>query len=150
MPPASPLNAVNFPPDLDRRAEPRTDYRARAQLLRYPPARHRHVIDVTVTNYSSSGIGVSHSEGLLVGQLFVVREPNVTRGHTCLYTVTRSDQQPDGTFAIGLRAIQKLEDDWDPFTPPPAPGVTIGSKLLFLIFAIAGAATIIAAAILYK
>ena len=37
-----------------------------------------------------------------------------------------------------------------PFEPPPAPGVDLGTKLLYLTFAIAGAATIIAAAILFR
>jgi hypothetical protein len=132
--------------DADRRHEPRTPYRANAQLVGYPPARHPHVIDVAVVDYSESGIGIVYSEGLLIGQLFVVREPHVTRGHTCLYTVVRCEPSADGKFSIGLHVMRSLsaeDDEWAPFTPPPAPGLSLGTKLLYLTFAIAGAATIV-------
>jgi hypothetical protein len=44
-------------------------------------------------------------------------------------------------------AMKPLEDEWAPFTPPPAPGLDLWTKWLYLIFAIAGAATIILAAL---
>ena len=54
--------------ETDRRAEPRIAYQAAAQLLPYPPGKHPKPIDVTVTDYSASGIGVAHREGLMIGQ----------------------------------------------------------------------------------
>jgi hypothetical protein len=151
---ATPLNPV-LPPShgTDRRHEPRTPYRADAQLLRYPPARHPHIIDVAVVDYSDSGIGIIYSEGLLIGQLFVVREPHVTRGHTCLYTVVRCERCGQGGYSIGLHVLRPLsaeEDEWAPFTPPPAPGLDLGTKLLYLTFAIAGAVTIVLLALLWR
>jgi hypothetical protein len=131
----------------ERRAELRTRYDATAQLLPYPRPRHAHVIDLTVVDYSESGIGAVHSEGLLVGQMFIVREPRVTRDRTCLYQVVRSEKRSDGRYNIGLTAMKPLEDEWAPFTPPPAPGLDLWTKWLYLIFAIAGAATIVLAAL---
>jgi hypothetical protein len=132
---------------VERRASARTRYDATAQLLPYPPGRHMHPIDITITDFSETGIGAVHSEGLLVGQTFIVREPQVTRDRTCLYQVVRSDKRPDGHYTIGLVAMKPLEDEWAPFTQPPAPGLDVWTKWLYLIFAIAGAATIILAAL---
>ena len=145
---ATQLDTV-LPPhvQIERRAEPRTRYDSRAQLLPYPQARHTHPIEVSITDYSANGIGAVHTEGLLVGQTFVVREPRVTQGRTCLYQVIRSEKRPDGTYSIGLAAREPLDDEWAPFMPPPAPGVDVWSKWLYLIFAMAGAATIVLAAI---
>jgi len=146
---ATQLNTV-LPPSasqVERRAGARTRYDATAQLLPYPPGRHVHPIDITVTDFSENGIGAVHNEGLLVGQTFIVREPQVTRDRTCLYQVVRSDKRSDGRYTIGLVAMKPLEDEWAPFTPPPAPGLDVWTKWLYLIFAIAGAATIVLVAL---
>jgi hypothetical protein len=132
----------------ERRGEPRTRYNSRAQLLPYPPARHAHAIELTVIDYSDNGIGAVYNEGLLVGQMFIVREPQVTKDRTCLYQVIRSEKRPDGTYSIGLTAMKPLDDEWAPFMPPPAPGLDLWTKWLYLIFAIAGAATVILTTIL--
>ena len=77
--------------------------------------------------------------------------PHLTAGQTCLYSVARSEQSAAGTYAIGLRAVNSLsEDEWAPFAPPPAPGLDLGTKLAYLIFAIAGAATIVLTALTWK
>jgi hypothetical protein len=128
----------------DNRVAPRAPRLSTAQLLQYPSGRHQHPIDVQVTDYSATGIGVIHSEGLLIGRTFVVREPHVTARNTCLFTVVRSDPRPDGTFSIGLHVGNKLVNEHDPLLEiPPAPGISLGSKILFVLFAL-GAATIIA------
>ena len=135
----------------DRRVEPRIQYQSRAQLVPYPPGKHSIPIDVTVCDYSTSGIGVSYCEGLMLGQAFIVREPTITRGRTCLYRVVHSEQTEAGSFRIGLEAMESAErDEWAPFEPPPAPGVDLGTRLLYLIFAIAGAATIVLTAVLLR
>src|SRR5947207_3143519 len=109
---ATPLHPVSPPMlDLDRRSEPRTAYRSKAQL---------------------------------------VREPQLTKGNTCLYTVVRCEKRGDGTYSIGLHALKPLDDEWAPFTPPPAPGLDLWTKLLYLTFAIAGAATIVLLAVLWR
>ena len=157
-PPLPPLNpclvdaaAHDRDNDAERRCEQRTGHRSRAQLMRYPPGRHAHFIDVTVTDFSELGMCVEYSEGLMAGQLFVVREPHLTAGQTCLYSVARSERSAAGTYSIGLRAVNSLsEDEWAPFAPPPAPGLDLGTKLAYLIFAVAGAATIVLTALTWR
>ena len=134
--------------DTDRRTEPRTLCRAPAQLVPYPAGKHTRPIDVTITDYSGSGIGLTYAEGLLIGQSFVVREPTITRGKTCLYRVVHCEAMVGGKFRIGLAAIEMPGDEWAPFEPKKMPGLDLGTKLLYLIFAIAGAATIVLTAIL--
>jgi len=127
----------------DNRAAPRAARTSNAQLLAYPPARHQHPIDVQVTDYSATGIGVIHNEGLILGRKFVVREPHVTKGNTCLFTVVRSDPRPDGTFSVGLHVGNCLADEHDPLLAlPRAPGISWTSKILFAFFALAGLALI--------
>jgi hypothetical protein len=135
--------------DFEGAAEPRTPYQSRAQLLRYPPGRHTPAIDVMVTDYSESAIGVIYEQGLLVGQLFVVREPHITQGHTCLYSVARCEQLEDGRHSVRLCATNQLQDRSDPFAPAPAPGISRWMKLLYLGFAINGAVAIVKMAILF-
>jgi hypothetical protein len=120
-------------------------------LVPYPPGKHPQPIDVTVSDYSASGIGVTYCEGLMIGQAFVLREPAITQGKTCLYRVVHSEPTDAGDYRIGLTALDdSTEDEWAPFNPPPAPGVDLGTKLLYLIFAIAGAATIVLTAVLLR
>lgn len=133
----------------DHRAAPRQPRQSTAQLLHYPSGRHPHPIDVQVTDYSKTGIGIIHHEGLLVGKKFVVREPHVTDGNTCLFTVVRSDPRPDGTFSIGLHVGNSLADEHHPLLElPPAPGIARSSKILYVTFALVGVAMIAAAIVL--
>ena len=134
----------------DNRAAPRNARSSSAQLLQYPAGRHTAPIDVQVTDYSSTGIGVIHTEGLIIGRKFVVREPHVTNGNTCLFTVVRSDPRPDGTFSIGLHVGNCLADEHDPLLElPRAPGISWSSKILFVFFALVGLA-LIAAGVMLK
>jgi len=143
---AAACSAAAAAPDVPRRTfenrrAPRFTRRSRAQLLLYPSGRHPHPIDVAVVDYSVTGIGIIHHEGLLVGQKFVVREPHVTHGNTCLFTVVRSDRRPDGTYSIGLHVGNTLQDELEPMVEiAPAPGVSRRVKLLFLAFSILGSA----------
>lgn len=126
------------------RAAPRTRRQSTAQLLLHPAGRHPHPIDVTVVDYSATGIGIIHTEGLLIGQRFVVREPHVTRDNTCLFTVVRSDRRTDGTYSIGLHVSNTLAGEHDPLLAEhAAPGVAPWLKALYLIFAIGGAITVV-------
>jgi hypothetical protein len=133
----------------DNRLAPRLPRTSTAQLLQYPAGRHQHPIDVQVTDYSSTGIGVIYHEGLLIGRKFVVREPHVTDGKTCLFTVVRCDPRGDGTYSIGLHVGNSLGNEHDPLLEiPAAPGISRGSKILFVVFAVIGFAMIFAATML--
>jgi len=135
--------------EAETRCAPRTLRRSRAQLILYPPARHPHAFEVSIVDYSATGIGIVHSEGLLVGQTYVVREPYVTRDKTCLFTVVRSERRPDGQWSIGLHVGNTLKDELAPIVADaPAPGIDLWTKLLFLTFAIAGAITVVLVAVL--
>jgi hypothetical protein len=68
---------------IDNRVAPRLPRVSTAQLLQYPAGRHQHPIEVQVTDYSETGIGIIYHEGLIIGRTFVVREPHVTHGKTC-------------------------------------------------------------------
>jgi len=149
--PASDHPAVAPMVETERRAEERVAWSGHAQLLPYPPGKHPNPIDVTVSDYSACGIGVTYCEGLMIGQAFIVREPTLTRGKTCLYRVVHSEQMDAGSFRIGLEAMERDErDEWAPFELEPAPGLDLGTKLLYLIFAIAGAATIVFTAVMLR
>ena len=134
---------------IDHRRAPRIRRKSRAQLLLYPSGRHPHPIDVTIVDFSATGIGIVHNEGLLIGQKFIVREPHVTQGNTCLFTVVRSEKRPDGTYSIGLHVGNSLADELEPMVQiAPAPGLSRWDKLLFLLFSLLGATTIVLWAIL--
>jgi hypothetical protein len=129
----------------DNRLAPRLPRASSAQLLQYPAGRHQHPISVQVTDYSKTGIGVIHHEGLLIGRKFVVREPHVTDGKTCLFTVVRCDPRGDGTYSIGLHVGNTLGNEHDPLLEiPAAPGIAWSSKILFVVFAVVGFAMIFA------
>lgn len=130
----------------DNRGAPRLPRCSTAQLLHYPAARHQHPINVEVTDYSATGIGVIHNEGLLIGKRFVVREPHVTQRNTCIFTVVRCDRRRDGTFSIGLHVGNSLGDEHHPLLEiERAPGIARSSKILFVLFAVLGFAMILAA-----
>jgi hypothetical protein len=133
----------------EARGAPRIKCHYPAQLILYPPARYSHAIDVIIIDYSTTGIGITHHESLLIGQTYVVREPHATHNNTCLFTVLRSDPRPDGTWSIGLHISNTLADEFTPLCEePPAPGIDIWTRLLFAIFALAGIAIIVLVEIL--
>ena len=130
---------------INNRVSPRSPRQSSAQLLQYPAGRHQHPIKVQVTDYSATGIGIIHEEGLLIGRTFVVREPHITNGKTCLFTVVRSDPQADGTFSIGLHVGNSLGNEHDPLLElEQAPGISLSSKILFGVFALLGVGMIVA------
>ena len=99
-------------------------------------------------DYSATGIGIVHTEGLIIGQTFIVREPFVTRDNTCIFKVVRSDAKDDGTFSIGLHVHNTLVDDLDRYSSPPPPPLSSRWKIWYFIYAVIGTATIVALAIL--
>ena len=130
------------------RNTPRFARDSRAQLLIHPAGRHSHPIDVTVIDYSKTGIGVLHSEGLLLGQTFIVREPFVTHNGTCIYTVVRSERRPDGMFSIGLHVQNTFADELEQYASPPPPPLSRRAKQWYLTYAIIGGLTIVSLAVL--
>lgn len=126
------------------RGAARTRCHSPAQLILYPPGRHTFTFDVTIVDYSATGIGIVHSESLMVGQTYIVRGPLATQKNTCIFTVMRSEQRADGAWSIGLCASNTLADELAPMCEEkPAPGIDIWTKIMFGMFVAAGIAIII-------
>src|SRR2546421_7169140 len=94
--------------DERRRAE-RIVHVSQARLLLCPAPRHPAPIDVTVQDYSETGIGVKHSNPLPIGQTYVVEQPEITSGGSQLYTVVRAEPEPPN-WRIGLAKANTLDD----------------------------------------
>ena len=91
----------------DRRRARRIKRESLAQLMFWPTTRRCTPIDVQMLDYSSTGVGVLHDEAMLIGQKFILKEPFVTKGGTCLYAVARCDKRDDGRFTVGLHACRE-------------------------------------------
>src|SRR6266496_4194679 len=106
-----------------------------------PHARAR-IIDVQVVDYSRTGVGIIHSESLLVGQTFVVREPQVTKGSSrFLYKVVRCDRRPDSRFSIGLQVVEN--GDFIEPSEPPAPKISSWVQWAYFLYAAIGVAIVL-------
>jgi hypothetical protein len=101
------------PKGAERRRAPRFPHRSTARLFMLPAGRLSKPIDVTVVDYSEGGIGLVSVDNLLVGQMYVVREPFLTKHSSSLYTVVRSDARGDGTYSVGLLLSNTLEDKYE-------------------------------------
>jgi len=143
----APVACVLPPPGgVEKRRAPRFQHVSRAQLIFWPSTRRIAPIDVQVVDYSSTGVGIVHDEALLLGQTYVLREPLVTEGHTCMYTVARCDRRADGRFSIGLHICNTLEDALEPreeHVPPPGQWM----RFFFFLGALAGAIMIVSYAL---
>jgi len=95
--------------DDDCRAVPRTVHKSQARLTLCPAPRRPVPIEVTVEEYSETGIGIIHSNPLPIGQTYVVEEPAITSGGSQLYTVVRAEPQPP-EWRIGLSKASTLAD----------------------------------------
>jgi hypothetical protein len=130
----------------DRRRAPRFKRDSAAQLIFWPASSRTAALDVRLVDYSRTGVGVLNHEAIRIGQKFVLREPFVTRGSTCIYTVVRCDQRGDGYFSIGLLATSADE------TPPAPEPVDDGQwmEVAYFAFALIGAIAIVAMALLHR
>ncbi len=93
----------------ERRRARRIKRDSRAQLIFWPAIARSAPLDVELIDYSSTGVGVLHDQAILIGQKFVLTEPFVTRGSTCIYTVARCDRREDGQFIVGLHACTSTD-----------------------------------------
>ncbi len=126
----------------EKRLAARIPHRAPAQLLLWPAGPRTAPIDVQVVDYSRTGVGIIHSEGLLVGQTFVVREPQVTKGSSrFLYKVVRCDRRPDSRFSIGLQVVEN--GDFIEPSEPPAPKISYWVQWAYFLYAAIGVAIVL-------
>lgn len=125
------------PTGRDRRRDERFPRRSTAQLFMLPSGRLSHPINVTVVDYSATGIGLISRENLMVGQRYVVREPFLTQNASSMYTVVRSDAKGNGIFSIGLLQDNKLADEFDLPEQPALEEVPRRIKTLLIVLCIA-------------
>ena len=121
----------------------RIPHRAPAQLVLWPAGPRTAPIDVQVLDYSRVGVGIVAGEIMLMGQKYVLREEQVTRGSsTCLYQVVRCDRRPDGRFSVGLR-ICGDQMDLEPREEPPR-RLSRAMQWAYFVFALIGASAVLA------
>jgi hypothetical protein len=125
----------------------RIPHRAPAQLMLWPAGPRTAPIDVQVVDYSRVGVGIVTGEIILVGQKYVLRESEVTRGtNTCLYQVVRCDRRPDGRYSVGLRICED-QMDLEPREEPPR-RLSLRMQWAYFIFALLGATAVLATALI--
>jgi hypothetical protein len=127
----------------DRRRAPRFKRNSKAQLIFWPASPRTAPIDVQLVDYSRTGVGVVNHEAIIVGQKFVLREPFVTHGSTCIYTVVRCSKCDDGHYIIGLHATPSEEPT---LATEPVPGISKWLRIGYFVFAVIGAIAIVAMA----
>jgi hypothetical protein len=107
----------------DRRLAPRFPRTAVAQLVMCQASRPKVRLNVSIQDYSTTGIGIVYPEPLRIGQRFIVIEPYITRGGSTVYTVVRCDPRADGSYSIGLHMCNVVRDPieqmMDEFVPLP-------------------------------
>ena len=141
---SSPSGSTSAPPDgEEKRGARRIPYIGAAQLLPWPAKPRTVPIDVLVVDYSRTGVGILHDEGLIIGQQFILREPNVTVGsNTCMYEVVRCHHRPDGRFSIGLHVCKPKEFAPEPQDEPPQK-ISRLMQWSFFLFAAVGTAVVL-------
>jgi hypothetical protein len=126
---------------VELRQAPRYRRQSRAQLILWPAGPRVSPIDVEVVDFSATGLGIAHDDPLLIGQMYIVREPWLTSGSSCLYTIVRSDRRPDGRFSIGLHVSNTLVDDLE-LAEEPLRGPSRLFQFLYFLFALIGTVTV--------
>jgi hypothetical protein len=127
----------------DRRRARRIKRDSKAQLIFWPASTRTAPINVQLVDYSRTGVGVVNHDAIIVGQKFVLREPFVTNGSTCIYTVVRCSKREDGYYIIGLHATPPEEPT---HAVEPVPVISKWSRIGYFVYAVIGAAAIVAMA----
>ena len=76
----------------ERRKAPRKPLGTVGQLVVCPASSRTAPLEVHVNDYSVTGIGIIHNEPLPLGQKYVIKEQNVARQGSVLFTVVRCDR----------------------------------------------------------
>jgi hypothetical protein len=147
QPPQQQPRTVRLADGSEARMAVRIPHRAPAQLMLWPAGPRTAPIDVQVVDYSRVGVGIVAREIILIGQKYVVRESEVTRGsNTCLYQAVRCDRRSDGRYSVGLRICED-QMDLEPRDEPPR-RLSRRMQWAYFIFALIGAAAVLAMALI--
>jgi hypothetical protein len=146
---ASKIPQAQPPSGVEKRRALRIPHRVSGQLLLWPSGPRTTPINVQVVDYSRTGVGIIHSQGLLVGLKFVVCEDEVTSGsNTCIYKVVRCDRRPDGRFSIGLQVVEN--DGFVEPTESDPPKVSYWAQWAYFLFAAIGVAIVLVVAMRWR
>ena len=96
----------------ERRKAPRKPLGTVGQLVVCPASSRTAPLEVHVNDYSVTGIGIIHNEPLPLGQKYVIKEQNVARQGSVLFTVVRCDRIDENRFSIGLHASSLLQNNF--------------------------------------
>lgn len=136
-----------YVPD-DRRRACRVKHRVEAKLAPFQ-GRKAPPIEVTIEDFSTTGVGLIYRQPLKVGAKYLLEVPRPDlRPIWVLLTVARTRPMDDGTFGVGLEASEILDPGnfkTNPFTGENIQtgsctmrAITKRTKILFLLFGIAG------------
>ena len=132
----------------ERRRACRVKHKVAAKLVpwRRGKATGGAAIDVSIEDFSTTGVGLIHAEPLKEEQQYLLEVP---RGEQkpiwVVLRVVRCLPMDDGTFGVGLEAAELLDPSQfenNPFTGPPSGSRKCAMnkrlKIIFLLFGIAG------------
>lgn len=122
----------------ERRRAPRREVNADAELLICPASTRSAPLDVKLKDISATGVGVTYSAPLPVGQKCVVKASALPSDQSRLYTVVRAHPDGEGSFHIGMHSSQLMDQNQVPSIGSNHHGATIAAVLLLLIGAAGG------------
>jgi hypothetical protein len=96
----------------ERRLATRFPLNSHAELIRVPSSSRTAPIKVKVKDISATGVGITYTEPLPIGEKYVVKEPTISRRKSVLFTVVRADQIGENNYSIGLHDSHLIGKDY--------------------------------------
>lgn len=121
----------------ERRRATRFPVNSQAELIRVPSSSRAAPIKVKVKDISATGVGITHTEPLPIGEKYVVKEPTISRRERVLFTVVRADHIGDNNYSIGLHDTHLMGKDYKVEKRAHAHTVAM-AKLLILALILGG------------
>jgi hypothetical protein len=121
----------------ERRLATRFPLDSQAELIRVPSSSRTAPIKVKVKDVSATGVGVTHTEPLPLGEKYVVKEPTISKRKSVLFTVVRSDQVGENYYSIGLHDSHLMGKDYKVSSKKHARAAAM-AKLLILAMIMGG------------
>jgi hypothetical protein len=121
----------------ERRLATRYPVNSSAELIRVPSSSRAAPIKVKVKDISATGVGVTHSGPLPIGEKYVVKEPTISKRKSVLFTVVRADQIGENNYSIGLHDSHLMGKDYKVSSKKHARAAAM-AKLLVLALIMGG------------
>jgi hypothetical protein len=121
----------------ERRRATRFPLNSSAELIRVPSSSRTAPIKVKVKDVSATGVGITHTDPLPIGEKYVVKEPTISRRKSVLFTVVRADQIGENNYSIGLHDSHLMDKDYKVSSKKHARAAAM-AKLLILALIMGG------------